>query len=393
MKTIEIFFWIFLSIVVYTHIGYGLLLFLAVKCKELFIKKKEIPARKPLPHLTLLIAAYNEEDVIKMKMENIHSLSYPENFLEIVWVTDGSNDSTNELLSAYKDVKVLHQPERRGKTAAINRAMKLINNPIIVFTDANTHMNSEALLEIAAAFEISSTGCVAGEKRVYSGSDNISSDGEGLYWKYESKLKELDSRLYSAVGAAGELFAIRRELFEEVENDTLLDDFVISLNVLKKGYRISYCKSAFATEKGSLNLKEEKKRKIRISAGGLQAVLRLGFLLNFFRYHIFTFQYLSHRVLRWTIAPFAIAALIPLNIILAFNLESPIYLVLLLLQALFYALALIGISCKSTGKAGRLLIIPYYFLFMHYNVFSGIAYLIRKKRGDGSWEKTKRLDV
>ncbi|HCV14968.1 MAG TPA: glycosyl transferase [Rikenellaceae bacterium] len=393
MNTIELFFWIFLSIVVYTHIGYGVLLLLAVKCKELVINKKKSSANNVLPQITLLIAAYNEEDVVKMKMENIHSLNYPERLLEVVWVTDGSNDKTNELLSFYKDLRVLHQPERLGKTAAINRAVKFIDNPIIVFTDANTQMNSEALLEIAAAFEIPSTGCVAGEKRVFSDSGNISSAGEGLYWKYESKLKELDSRLFSAVGAAGELFAIRRELFEEVDSDTLLDDFIISMNVLKRGYRIRYCKSAYATEKGSLNLKEEKKRKIRISAGGLQAVLRLGFLLNFFKYHIFTFQYLSHRVFRWTIAPIAIVALIPLNIILAINPGSPFYIVLLVLHVLFYVLAYIGISYNPAGKAGRLLIIPYYFLFMHYNVFSGIAYLIRKKRGDGSWEKAKRQNA
>lgn len=125
--------------------------------------------------------------------------------------------------------------------------------------------------------------------------------GEGLYWKYESALKRLDWRLYSAMGAAGELFAVRRGLFERMENDTLLDDFVLSLRIVQKGYRIAYCDTAYAIEGASSDMKEEQKRKVRICAGGLQSIGRLRPLLNVFRYGVVSFMFLSHRVLRWSL--------------------------------------------------------------------------------------------
>ena len=151
-----------------------------------------------------------------------------------------------------------------------------------------------------SAFANPKVGCVAGEKRIaVQDKPNAASGGEGLYWKYESALKRLDYRLYSAVGAAGELFAIRTSLFEQMPPDTLLDDFILSLRIAMRGYKIAYSKEAYALESASLNMREEEKRKVRISAGGLQSVWRLRGLLNIFRYGILSFQYISHRVLRW----------------------------------------------------------------------------------------------
>ena len=160
--------------------------------------------------------------------------------------------------------------------------------------------------------------------------------GEGIYWKYESTLKALDARLYSAVGAAGELFAVRRELFEAMEPDTLLDDFILSLRITMKGYTIAYCTNAYAIESGSADMREEEKRKVRIAAGGLQSIWRLRPLLNPFRYGTLSFQYTSHRVLRWSITPFLLFALFPLNIaILLLGGSAIFYGVLLAMQVLF----------------------------------------------------------
>lgn len=144
--------------------------------------------------------------------------------------------------------------------------------------------------------------------------DGAAAGGEGIYWKYESTLKALDARLYSAVGAAGELFAVRRELFETMEPDTLLDDFILSLRITMKGYIIAYCTNAYAIESGSADMREEEKRKVRIAAGGLQSIRRLRPLLNPFRYGVLSFQYTSHRVLRWSVTPFLLFALLPLNV-------------------------------------------------------------------------------
>ena len=145
-----------------------------------------------------------------------------------------------------------------------------------MFTDANTHLNREALREIVHAFTDPKVGCVAGEKRIaVQSKDNAASGGEGLYWEYESTLKALDARLYSAVGAAGELFAMRRELFEEMRTDTLLDDFILSLRIVMQEHAIAYCANAYAVESGSADMREEEKRKVRIAAGGLQSIWRL----------------------------------------------------------------------------------------------------------------------
>lgn len=387
MSTLTILFWVFLFIVFYTYLGYGILLYILVKIKELFKKPvKMVLDEKSLPKVTLLIAAYNEEDVIEEKMKNTLEIDYPAELFEIVWVTDGSTDNTYTLLEPFTvpvpgrpAVKVLFDPARRGKTAALNRAMPFIETPIVVFTDANTMINAQAVKEMVLQFQNPKVGCVAGEKRVVSQTKNGAAASEGIYWKYESTLKKLDWRLYSAVGAAGELYAIRRPLFEPMPDDTLLDDFILSMKIAQKGNVIAYCDTAYAQESGSLNIHEEKKRKVRIAAGGIQSIARLTPLFNCFRYPVLSFQYVSHRVLRWSITPILLLSLLPINIALFF---SPgvtiIYTVLLILQILFYIMALCRVK------------IPYYFLFMNLNVISGFFYLCRKKGKSGVWEKAKR---
>lgn len=391
MKTL---FWISLFVVFYTYVGYGILLCMLVKIKE-FFSKPAIHQISPadFPYVSLLIAAYNEEKIVDEKMSNCFELGYPKDKLKIVWITDGSTDSTNEKLSRYSNAEVLFEPKRGGKTAALNRAMNFINTDIVIFTDANTILNKDSITEIVNAFSDPKVGCVAGEKRIaLTSATNTSSLGEGAYWKYESVLKEMDSRLNTTAGAAGELFAVRKDLYEYVEEDTLLDDFIISMRIAKKGYKIRYCKNAYAVEGGSLNMREEKKRKVRIAAGGIQSVIRLSSLLNVFKYPLLSFQYISHRVLRWTITPVLLISLFPFNIILVLNEEQIIYKILLSLQILFYLAAYTGKIFERRNIKLSVFLIPYYFMFMNFNVFSGLSYLLKKKRGDGTWEKAKRAD-
>lgn len=386
-----ILFWFGLVIVFYTYIGYGILLYLLVRIKELFKKKTILQFPEPFPEVTLFIAAYNEEGIIAKKMENCRNLSYPGDKLHIVWVTDGSNDQTNDLLATYKNITVLFNPERKGKTAALNRGMQYVSTPYVIFTDANTMLNTDAIIEIVRCFSNPKVGCVAGEKRVDTQSAQGATAGEGIYWKYESALKNLDDRLYSAVGAAGELFAIQTRLFEEMPSDTLLDDFILSLRIAAKGYKIAYCKEAYATETASLDMREEEKRKIRIAAGGLQSVWRLKSLLNIFQYGILSFQYVSHRVLRWTLTPLMLFLLLPINAFLAVS-GNPFYIGLLFLQLLFYIAAYAGYRMEQRNLRNKLLFIPYYFVFMNINVIRGFFYLIRNK-GNGVWSKAKRSPV
>ena len=395
---LEILFWFALFVVFYTYLGYGILLYILVKLKEFFVK----PVRHPLPttegelpEVTLFITAFNEEEVVDEKMENCLELDYPADKLHIVWVTDGSNDGTNERLQTrwLGKATVHFQPLRQGKTAAMTRGMTLVDTPLVVFTDANTMVNREAIREIVLAFQDPKVGCVAGEKRIaVQTKDGAAAGGEGIYWKYESTLKALDARLYSAVGAAGELFAVRRELFEAMEPDTLLDDFILSLRITMKGYTIAYRTNAYAIESGSADMREEEKRKVRIAAGGLQSIWRLRPLLNPFRYGVLSFQYTSHRVLRWSVTPFLLFALLPLNVaILLSGGPTVFYGVLLGMQLLFYGLGYWGYYLSARQIKNKILFIPYYFLFMNINVLKGIRYL-KKKKGNGAWEKAKRSE-
>ena len=189
-----------------------------------------------------------------------------------------------------------------------------------------------------AKFSNPNTGCVAGEKRILEKeADAAAGAGEGLYWKFESWIKNMDAELNTAVGAVGELFAIRTELFEDVENDTLLDDFIISLRIARKGYHIAYTPNAYAEETASLNVKEELKRKIRIAAGGIQTIFRLKGLLNPFRYGLLSWQYFSHKVLRWTLAPLSLFLIFAVNLFIVWQQQTWI-------TASFYTLFLLRLK-------------------------------------------------
>ena len=360
-----------------------------IKIKRFFNRKETVQLNeKDLPEVTLLIAAYNEQDYVKAKVENTLQLNYPAKKLHQIWVTDGSTDKTPDLLAAYPEIDVLHKPERNGKIAAINRGIKFVKTPIVVFSDANTLLGKESIIKIAGMFSNLNTGCVSGEKRIMNDDkEAASAAGEGIYWKYESKLKKWDAELNSAVGAAGELFAIRTELFNEVEPDTLLDDFIISLRVAMKGYKIDYDPEAYAIETASANVKEELKRKIRIAAGGIQSVVRLYPLLNIFKYGILSFQYISHRVLRWTITPVALLLVLLINIFLIPI--SNFYIVIIAMQLLFYFSAFTGWILENKRLKVKIFFIPYYFFIMNYAVFMGFGRYIYKTQSV-NWERAKR---
>lgn len=391
LKTMTTIFWFCIFLVFYTYIGYGIMLYLLVRIKRVFLRGKNDDGNEneAMPEVTLMICAYNEEEIVDEKMENTNALDYPKEKLHVLWVTDGSNDSTNERLSKYENVKITFTPERKGKTAALKHGIKDVTTSIVIMTDANTMLNKEAISVIVSKMSDPKVGCVAGEKRVMArNTEQAAAEGEGLYWKYESCLKRLDSELHSTMGAAGELCAIRTELFEAMPDDTLLDDFILSMRIVERGYRIAYASDAYAMEYGSADLHEESKRKRRIAAGGLQSCWRLRSLMNPLIHPVTAFQFVSHRVLRWTITPFALVALVPLNVALVLSNAGTVYNIIWALQILFYLSAFAGYVLEARGHKNRLLYVPYYFLFMNLNVFRGIAYLSKKKTG--TWEKAKR---
>ena len=393
MLTLKILFWAMLLIVFYTYLGYGILLYFIIRLKRLFTGKPReavMPTDDELPTMTLMICAYNEEDVVAEKMRNTLALDYPKDKFRIMWVTDGSNDHTNDLLSAYPEVDIVYSPERRGKTAALKHGLRELKTRYVAFTDANTMINPGAMREIARLFMDPTVGCVSGEKRVAARKEGeMAAEGEGLYWKYESTLKKWDSELYSTMGAAGELYAMDPTLCREVPDEALLDDFMMSMYVVEEGKRIVYTPNAYAQEYGSANIFEESKRKRRIAAGGLQSIWWLRSMLNPLRQPLVTFQYVSHRVLRWSITPIAMVLLLIINILMVALGAGTFYTVVLALQLLFYLMALAGWLLNRYGHKNKLLYTAYYFVFMNINVFRGMAYL-KSHRKSGAWEKAKR---
>jgi len=388
MNYIEIIFWLLIFLIFYSYIGYPVLLFVITKIKS---KHKNNFTGNYHPTVTLFVTAFNEEDYVDIKVENSFNIEYPKDKLQFVWVTDGSTDNTNTLLKKYENIKVYYSPERNGKINAMNRGMQFVDTDIVIFSDANTLLSKETAIEMVKLFENEKTGCIAGEKRIeLSDKDTAAAAGEGFYWKYESWIKQMDAQAGSSVGAAGELFAIRKNLFFNVPDDTILDDFIISLTIAMQGYKIDYTPKAYAVEKASANIAEEMKRKTRIAAGSIQATVRLKPLLNIFKYGFLSFQYISHKIMRWIITPVALLLIIPLNIYLAsFNV---FYFYTLILQLTFYLLVFIGWLLKDKQIKVGYIFVPYYFFLANLAMWLGF---FRYVAGTQSvkWERAKRQKI
>ncbi len=387
MFFVELIFWLLAGIVGYTYVGYGLLLWILNSLRKPQVVRS---TSGPTPRIAHIIAAFNEEEVIRDKILNAAQMDYPAALTRTVVVADGSTDKTVNIIRAFPDIELLFKPERRGKVAALNRAVEAVHDAdILIFSDANSFLNPDAFRLIVKHYADPLVGGVAGEKKIVS-QDQVSGKGEGMYWKYESLLKKLDSDFYTVVGAAGELFSIRSSMYEPVPEDILLDDLHISLNICKKGKLVKYEPGAYASELPSLSISDEQKRKVRISAGAFQSMMVFSSLLNIFKYGKTSFQYISHRVLRWAVCPFALPMLVLLNIILVVMKQGMIYPFLLGVQGVFYLLALLGWALAKTGlKSRSIFYVPYYFLFMNISVWRGLG---RHLAGTQSvtWEKARR---
>jgi biofilm PGA synthesis N-glycosyltransferase PgaC len=378
-------FWVSLGVVFYTYVGYALLV--GAWAQVSGRTRSNAPKGAFEPNVTLIVPAYNEAAILAAKVDNCLALDYPLSKLKLLFITDGSTDASAEVLAAYPQVQHLHVPERGGKSMAENRSMQYVDTPFVVFTDCNTMLNPEALKVMLAHYQDPQVGAVSGEKHVLS-DGSASGSGEGLYWKYESFLKRCDSKICSLMGAAGELVSFRTELFAPLENDVILDDFVQSMRIVGAGYRVVYEPRAYAMEPPSASLNEEMQRKVRICAGGWQAMARLKFLLNPFRQPIVTFLYISHRVLRWSITPALLALLVPMNAYLSYT-QHGIYTLLLLLQVLFYVSSLVGWWLASRNRKAGAALVPLYFTMMNVAAFRGFGRFLQNSQ-PAAWDKAQR---
>src|SRR5688572_7818562 len=387
MPVWEFIFWISLALVFYNYAGYAILIAI-----HNFLKgKKKAPPQQHFPSVSFIVAAYNEEDCIETKILNSLDQDYPAEKIEFLFITDGSTDRTNGIILNYPRIQLLHDKIRSGKSAALNRVVSAASNEILIFCDANTILNRDAILNITRHYSDPSVGGVAGEKKVIpasAGSDEVGA-GEGLYWKYESILKRLDSEFHSVVGAAGELFSLRRSLYEPVANNVILDDFIISMRVAEKGFRIVYEPDAYAMELPSFSMGDEQKRKVRIAAGGFQAMTMLTSLFNFRKQPKLSFLYISHRVLRWTLSPICLILAFVANAFLFFQSGAPGYKILFVGQVIFYGMALVAGVFSIKGRQPKLMKLAWYFVFMNLSVILGFFRFVRGGQ-PAAWEKARR---
>ncbi|MGY2134570.1 glycosyltransferase family 2 protein [Hymenobacter sp. HD11105] len=384
MTVLEFLCWAALAVLAYTYLGYAVLAGLWARALG---PRAALPGFEP--DVTLVVPAYNEAIILAAKIANCQALDYPADKLRLLFITDGSTDHSAQILARYPGIWHLHSPVRAGKSVAENRAMEHVTTPYVVFTDCNTNLNPSAIRELVKHYQDPMVGGVSGEKKI-NPLASASGAGEGLYWRYESFLKRCDSRIYSLMGAAGELVSFRTDLVQPLEADTVLDDFVQSLRIVQRGYRVEYEPRAYATEDPSTSLAEEWKRKVRICAGGWQSMVRLRALLVP-RRPLVTFLYVSHRVLRWSLAPLALALLLPLCAVLAAQ-QGGIYALLLAGQGLFYAAAGLGWQAARAGRSPKGLVVALYFCMMNAAAFAGFWRFLRKAQ-PAAWEKATRQPV
>ncbi len=381
----EAIFWIAITVLFYTYIGYGLLLLLLTRKTS----DEQPPDEGFYPPVTFIVPAYNEAAFIEEKIQNTFALFYPKGLLSFLFITDGSTDATPQLVALHPAIRLLHHPLRSGKSAAINRAMKEVTTPFVVFSDANTLLHPQSIAALMHAYKTEKIGGVSGEKRIADVAHSAVGFGERLYWKYESLLKKANGDFYTIIGAAGELFSIRTALYQPVDETVILDDFIISASVCQQGYRFLYQSRAYGIEASSASVGDESKRKIRISTGSFQALLLMKGLLNPFKNFRVAFQYFSHRVLRWTVCPVLLPLLFIANVALYANSAAILYQCCFWAQCCFYTTAVLGWFLAGKKIAVKRLYIPYYFVFMILSQYAGFYKFMTRKQS-GIWEKANR---
>jgi len=371
-------FWISLSLIAGSYFGYPIALCILVR-----LKNEAQPVKKDIePSVTLVIPAYNEEKVIGDKVENALSLDYPKEKIEILLVLDGCTDKTEEIAEKFSggNLKILERKPRRGKMAALNFAVPQAKGEIIIFTDANSKYEKDAIRKLMRNFADGKIGCVCGELKYQN--ESMLGEGEDLYWKYEKFIKIKESRLRSLLVVNGSIYAIRKELFEPV-NETLADDFVIPMKVAKKGYGLVYEPEAVTLEKTAANIIEGMNQKARIISQGFKASFSIGSTI-FSSGPLRIFQFLFHKFIRWLVPLFLVIILISsLSLI-----DRPFYKVVFLGNVMFYMFALIGYLLEERRLRIKIFKIPFYFCIV--NIASAIGAMKFLSGGiKGTWEKAE----
>jgi cellulose synthase/poly-beta-1,6-N-acetylglucosamine synthase-like glycosyltransferase len=392
-------FWLFVLLIVYTYAGYPLLIWLFSR-----VVSRPKTDSDVVPFVTLLIAAFNEEKVIAQKIENSLQLIYPRDRLQILVMDDGSEDRTQEIIKGYveshRSVELAYNPPRRGKMAAINRAIHQARGEIILFSDASNSYAVDVVSEITVPFSDPRVGAVVGARAIEAGEGGLG-ESEGLYWKYESFIQKNESLLGCCTGIVGEILAIRRNLFTPPPDGIINDDFFMAMQVAKQGYRVEYAPNARSFESISLHAQDGIERRKRIVAGRYQAILHADRLLPWNR-PLVVWQIISHKFMRPLVPLFMIGAFIINFLVLIFPSQRNAFPLLFLtpphnwmifsLQAAFYLFAVGGsvLEKRNTGWL-RIFYVPTFLFNSNWAALEGLYRFVAGKQTN-RWVKTARHD-
>ncbi|WP_133716169.1 MULTISPECIES: glycosyltransferase family 2 protein [Methylocaldum] len=380
-------FWLCLGLICYVYIGYPILITALAS-----VRQRRIDAAPIHPTVSLIVCAYNEEDIIGRKIENSLSLNYPAHLLEVIVVNDGSTDRTSSIISKYTDkpdITIVHSPVREGKAAAMNRAAALAKGEILIFSDARAIYRADSLKLLVRNFNDPEVGCVNGNRRLHKNRSPIFGS-EKSYWGYEAYIKTKETQCGSTVSVSGAMLAIRASIFEPIPTNMILDDACLAMQTLRKGFRVIYDPAALCFQSSAMSTRDEVLRRQRITAGRFQMLLDARALWPW-NDKLAIFELVSHKVMRLFL-PFFSAGVFLSSAGLMFLPDTPeIVIALFWAQIAFGFLAVIGWISEKFGWKVGLLGIWYYIASGNFASFRG---LVRYSKGRQTvlWDKARRTE-
>jgi len=380
-----ILFWTLLGLIFYCYLGYPFLIFVLSEFLPKPVQKSAI-----FPSVSIIIAAHNEEDVIKAKLDNLLSLDYPQDQIEILIGSDASTDRTNQIIQTYQDPR-LHlfaYNQRRGKMTTVNDLVQESKHTIIFFNDARQLIERDALKNLVQNFADHSVGCVSGEL-VFKKAEGGTAQGVNFYWEYEKFIRYHEAQVHSMLGATGAIYAIRKVLYVPAPAEVVLDDMFIPFKIIEKGFRAVFDGTAHASDSAAHSATEEYRRKARTLYGNYQIFSLFPGLFNPLKSPI-AIQLFSHKFLR-VMVPFFMIILLPLNLLM---MNESIYRIFFILQILFYAAAILGVLARDQKYAifkpiVKLCYVPYVFCLLNFAALAGFYRFIGAKQ-DTAWQKARK---
>jgi cellulose synthase/poly-beta-1,6-N-acetylglucosamine synthase-like glycosyltransferase len=381
-------FWTCLLLVAHTYLLYPIFLILASTLVQVgrdwrYLRTRQDrrprAATDPLPSVTLIVPAYNEEPRLPDKLANLRALHYPRDRLEVIFVSDGSTDRTNDILRAVEDpaIRSLVLPARSGKCNALNRAVAAARHDILVFSDAATLFAPDAVRRLVRHFADARVGIVCGALQFEATPESRKT--EGVYWGYESMLRLMEGRLGVTLVASGAIYAVRRSCYPTLAADTLTDDLAVPLAVRQLGFRVLYDPEARATDFAASNVAGEFTRRVRVATGSFRC---LRDLVRTPMSPLTAFAFFSHKLLRWVL-PFLLLGLLASSVALW---GDPFYRAVLIAQLLFYLWAALGFLGRRRMQEIRYALFAYYLLAIHLAYLVGFLHFLGGRR-EATWQR------